>query len=412
MKERPIRSIVLSLGELSRKWLDQKYSFRQKAVKRLVHGSGFSTNMAEATIDAIFSELTPSKLEKLLKTELRNPHMLDDFSLDPIAKTWSRAHGPESILHIFASNAPQPAILSFVLGMLLKSRNLGKVSSRDGGFLDIYLQSLKTVDHSLWLMNQLIDSNNKNAVAFFAKKVDLLVAYGIDESLEQIRKIIPATTPFFAYGHRISVAIFLKESLKKKNVQALARSVGKDIWMVDQRGCLSPGTIYAEKGGEVSPAEFAAHLALELEKLVQREKFLPRRDISANLAAYNLWNQFAIKKIKAERSLFWESSPRGLWAVAYEDDLKPYLASSSQIIVVKGYRKINEVFTALKPIQKYLQCAALECEAKDRKKIAQKLSEMNVNRICRAGKMQTPPITWHHDGKPNLASWIRWTDLE
>ena len=54
----------------------------------------------------------------------------------------------------------------------------------------------------------------------------------------------------------------------------------------------------------------------------------------------------------------------------------------------------------------------LECGASHRQKIAEWLSLFGINRICRAGKMQRPPITWHHDGRLNLASWLTWTDLE
>jgi hypothetical protein len=35
-----------------------------------------------------------------------------------------------------------------------------------------------------------------------------------------------------------------------------------------------------------------------------------------------------------------------------------------------------------------------------------------ASRICPLGEMQFPPVTWHQDGAPVLASLVRWVDLE
>jgi hypothetical protein len=43
--------------------------------------------------------------------------------------------------------------------------------------------------------------------------------------------------------------------------------------------------------------------------------------------------------------------------------------------------------------------------------LAGELANIGVNRVCRIGQMQRPPLTWQHDGRPNLADLVRWTDL-
>ena len=50
-------------------------------------------------------------------------------------------------------------------------------------------------------------------------------------------------------------------------------------------------------------------------------------------------------------------------------------------------------------------------EAKLRE-FALKLGMWGVPRVCPLGKMQRPPLAWRHDGRPPLADFIRWTDLE
>ena len=40
------------------------------------------------------------------------------------------------------------------------------------------------------------------------------------------------------------------------------------------------------------------------------------------------------------------------------------------------------------------------------------LARWGATRICPIGKMQTPPLTWRHDGRPPLGDLVTWTDWE
>ena len=64
-------------------WLNHSDSFRKRAIQRLVSRSSYSVEMAEALIDALFSELTTPKLTGLLKAELGDPKVLDEFRPGP-----------------------------------------------------------------------------------------------------------------------------------------------------------------------------------------------------------------------------------------------------------------------------------------------------------------------------------------
>jgi hypothetical protein len=37
---------------------------------------------------------------------------------------------------------------------------------------------------------------------------------------------------------------------------------------------------------------------------------------------------------------------------------------------------------------------------------------LGVSRFCEAGRMQFPPLTWHHDGRPALADLVTWVEAE
>jgi len=368
-------TVVKILGKLSGLWLKKNYPYRLKTITRLVTRSGFSPRMAEALLDGLFKELTETKLLGLLKSELGDRRVMDEFRSDRTNKRWVRVRGPKLILHIFAGNVPNPSILSFIFGMLVGSDNIGKVSSEDPGFLDIYLESLRKISPRLAKANILIPPKNKMAVKVWAKRADLVVVYGSDETLEELRRYVPTGTPFIGYGHRLSLALYTREALKRAKVGSLARKTALDVWMMDQRGCLSPEFLYVETGGEVSPAAFSILVSKELDRIARIDKKTPVREAAVRMARENL------RKVK-------------------------------QISFVRSFHSLKEAYRALECFKGHLQAVALEASPKRLQTIAEELSRLGANRICRAGQMQFPPLTWHHDGRPNLASWLTWTDLE
>lgn len=372
MKNLSVLKRARSLGQLSSKWLDRNYFFRKLAVTRLVARSDYSKKMAEALIDSIFSELTFPKLRTMLSAEIGNPRYLDGFQKDRLTGTLRRAQAPQHITHVFSANVPNPAIVSFVLGLLLGSKNTGKLSRRDAGFLDIYLRSLKMHDASLAKGQSLTSQSDTASLKRLFSKSQVIAAYGSNETLAELKKIAPPEAVFSGYGHRVSFGMLLKEALLPKSLGALARAYAKDIWMLDQRGCLSPTAIYVETGGAVSVESFARALHL------------------------------ALKREKDKK-----------WTLIYQAKWKGLpLNSGTRMIFIRPLQNVKHLYRELAPFSKYLQCVALEASSTRRLVIGESLSKLGVNRITRAGRMQFPPITWPHDGRPNIADWLRWTSLE
>ena len=398
------------LGVLSRKWLRRDFLFRRRAVTQLVRASGFSEKMAQEMLDALFSELTVLKLKALLRAELQRPAALDGFVKDSRNKRLVHAKGPHTILHIFSANVPNAAVTSFVMGLLIGSRNIGKVSRRDKGILGLYLDSLKAHDRTLWGRCNLMQGRGK--ISRYAKEVGLVVAYGDDESLDEIQKCVPAKTSFVGYGHRVSFGLVLHEKLRNGEAVRLAKKTAYDVWMADQRGCLSPVLVFAQQGGSVSPEDFARLVAIELERIEKSERSKPRRGIADSLAVNRLRNLLRMRALKGGKVGYWMSDTPGRWAVGYDEKNEAEFSSGAQILRVKGFKKLSDIEGVLQKMSRSLQAVFLECAPTHRKQIAEWLSLFGVNRICRAGQLQKPPITWHHDGRPNLANWLTWVDLE
>ncbi len=273
LEPRPIRSIAESLGDLSKAWMDPKFSYRKKALERLQRNSNFTRGVSEEILDSIFRELTADKIWRMLGSELGDPRVLDGFRKDRYTGIHRRARGPRLITHVFSSNIPNPAIFSFVFGLLVKSANAGKVSSRDPGFLDIYLGSLALFDPKLAGAAHWIGTEKKSALSFWMGSSDAVVAFGRDETISRLRRKAPAAAIFCGYGHRVSCSFYAKEALTKSRLSSLAFQTAGDAWTADQRGCLSPLVVFVQKGGEIAPDRFALEVSRFMDRLTQNEKF-------------------------------------------------------------------------------------------------------------------------------------------
>ena len=107
------------------------------------------------------------------------------------------------------------------------------------------------------------------------------------------------------------------------------------------------------------------------------------------------------------------SNPYGQWAVVREQDRDDLpMNAGAQILFVRETKDAERTLGRIGHHAGSLQAVALEAGTVRRKKITQRLSEMGVTRITRAGRLQFPPLCWHHDGTFNFSNWVRWTDLE
>ena len=99
------------------------------------------------------------------------------------------------------------------------------------------------------------------------------------------------------------------------------------------------------------------------------------------------------------------------YAVIY-DDSPVFMASClNRTVFVKptdGYKRVLDAIQKFAPSISTVGVAPMNERALA---FANELARMGVSRVCPIGQMQRPPLTWHHDGRPNLADLVSWTDL-
>lgn len=410
LQHRSTDAIIGALAQTARNWLEPTSPWRLRALEQAPQPTGFSEAMVREAIDLTFGALSYEALGELLDRELGNRRVLDEFCLR--GRVQSRATGPRLIVHFLAGNVPAPGIVSICCGLLLKSANLVKMSARDPVFPSLFAESLREVDAELgdcvatleWARNEL--ALTQAAVA----QANAVIAYGDEQTISALRQIAPPQAAFIGYGHKISFAVVGKEAMTEENLRALAEAAAFDASVYDQQGCLSPHLFYVEERGQLGPRKFAAALA---EAMGAYQARVPRGRLSVEEAAEiaKIRSGYEFRAASDRRVGVWASPNANDWAVIYDDSPAFEPSCLNRIVFVKptdGYKRVLDAVQRYAPLISTVGVSPMNERAIA---FAAELSKMGVHRVCPIGQMQRPPLTWHHDGRPNLADLVRWTDV-
>lgn len=404
LAKEPIFKIIDWIDEAAQRWLDPNDPIRKEAESLLPLVSWVSKEMVRFILEDLFKNLTRPVLIQLLEEELGDPALCDQFRPKKKGLGFTRVIGPRLITHILPGNISGTAVVSLVSGLLAKSANLAKVST-DAFLLPVlFARSLHQIrpelSESMAILTWNNDETHITQAAF--QRADLAIVYGSDETIARIRDLIPPTTRTFFHGHKLSLGFIARESILKKTTEQAAI----DIALYDQMGCLSPHLYYVESEGKHSPLEFAQWLSQALYAVSNR---LPKGETPPEIAAQ-------IQQLRGTLPLRGGkvfSSPTGLdWTVLYDPDPKFSTSPLSRTIWIKPVHHLTEVPSRLKPIYNILQAVGIAIPEDRQSELIPAIVKMGASRICRIGKMQTPPITWHHDSQPRLANLLRFVDWE
>jgi hypothetical protein len=421
LQHRSTDAVITALAQTARNWLDRNSPWRKHAVEQAPAFTGFSEAMVNEAVDLTFGAITYESLGELLDRELGNRRVLDEFCLRGRVQT--RATAPRLIVHFLAGNVPMPGIVSICSGLLLRSANLVKTASRDPVFPALFGQSLREVDAELADCVATVDwARGELALTQTAlEDADAVIAYGDDHVISALRQLAPASARFLGYGHKISFAVIAKEAMTEENLAQLARAAAFDASVYDQQGCLSPHVFYVEERGQLGPRKFAAALA---EAMAAYQARVPRGQLSveeaAEIARFRSGYEF---RAASDRRLGIWSGPasdppsqddmlrRTSWSVIYDDSPAFTPSCLNRIVFVKPTDGYKRVLDAIQKFASSVSTVGVAPMSERAVAFAGDLAKMGIHRVCPIGQMQRPPLSWHHDGRPNLADLVSWTDL-
>ncbi|MBT2756826.1 acyl-CoA reductase [Mesobacillus foraminis] len=412
LKSFSIKEMVDIIDEAAERLLDRSSYYRQKAEKLLPLVTGYDEEMIRLALTSYLKSFRKHELQRFITEDLGNPLLLDEFQ-PRIKGGFSKAVGPELITHIWSGNVPALPLWSFISGLLVKAGNIGKVSSAEPLFASWFAHLLADIEPKLadcfavvWWKGG--DEEREQSVF---EQSSLVIGYGGNRSLQSLQSRIPITTRFLPFGHKVSFGLISNAALDSQKAWGTAHQAALDVIRYDQQGCYSPHFFYVQKGGKVTPREFARYIATELDNLGKR---YPRRALSmeesSSLAS---WRQ------KEEVSLFVNSDNEVLgdsanqWVVVYDEGTIGFNPSPlNRVIRVIGFETIEDLLPVIKPYRAFLQTVGMACSPKELFTWADLLGGIGVTRITALGTMTSPEAGWHHDGRFNLLDLISMVDIE
>lgn len=411
VKTMSVSDIVRVLDRATARLLDVNDIYRQQLEQLLPQASGFNAEMVRLNLNAYLQTFRGLQLQRFVAEDFANPKVLDEFQ--PRAQGgWTRAFGPELLVHVWAGNVPALSMWSFVSGLLVKAGSIGKVASAEPVFATLFARLLAEVEPRwadcfavVWW-----PSGQAHERATFAL-ADVVLAYGGNDALQAMQAQMPVTTRFLPHGHKLSFGMVSAAALSVRKGLSVARQAALDVARYDQQGCYSPHVFYVQRGARVSPQDFAHHLVNELAGLQHK---LPRRVLSLEEAMQvGTWREAQEFASFNDNTTQLSGTGHSTSTVVYSDQPLPLSAGPlNRNVWVVALDTLDEVVALITPQRDFLQTVGLAAAPEELLHLGNLLGHAGVTRICALGAMTSPEAGWHHDGRFSLLDLVRMVDIE
>ncbi len=412
LKPMAVSDIAATIDTVIARLLDRSDPYREQAEEYLPKITGYDAEMVRLGLTGYLKTFRLSELNRFLAEDFVNPKILDEFQ--PLPKGgYGKAYGPDLLAHIWAGNVPGLPLWSLISGLLVKAGNIGKVASAEPLMASWFAELVAEINPTLGQCLAVVwwkggDIDREQALL---NQADLVVAYGNNDTLQQVRDRTPITTRCLTYSHKVSFGMISRAALDTGKAWAVAHQAAYDIVRYDQQGCYSPHLFFVEKGGAVTPQEFAQYIANELNCF--EEKF-PRRALSIEEAGgVAAWQQTEEMKSFSDENSTVMSDANGAWSVAYseaEDNLAPSgLNRTAKVIAVET---LDDVPARISPYKAFLQTVGIAAAPEELRRLADLLGTVGITRISALEHMTSPEAGWHHDGRFNLLDLVTMTEVE
>jgi hypothetical protein len=337
------------------------------------------------------------ELVRLVRDQLGDIAALDRWIVRDGVRV--RARAPRIIHHVCAGNLAISAITSIAHGLIVGSRNTVQLPGvRDDGATRREIAAfVRGLPRPLRELVTLLPGRDE--AAFGAAEV--VIAFGGDATMAELRAKVRADQRFIAHGHAVSLLwIGAPDRLTARE----ARACAVDVLTYDQLGCLSPQAIYVPPG--VNVAAMGNTLARALERVWQAQARKPPRPLGTRARIAEARDvAFALGHA------CWLPPSRHLgWTLIH--DPEPVFAPSPLHGVI--YLRVcapEKLAARLAPVRGKISTVGL-IDGKNGDPARAALLALGVSRFCPAGRMQFPPLAWHHDGRAVLTDLVRWMDDE
>jgi hypothetical protein len=293
---------------------------------------------------------------------------------------------PELATVVLAGNVFSAAARPLLLPLLCGCPVLAKAASHDDVFPRALQRAVGGVDPALGAACGVVTFSRDDAEqrAALLAGVEMLTVYGDDETIAELRALVPAETAVVAHGHGLGVAFVAGDVLdSEQHARVTASMLARDVAAYDQRGCLSPHGVFLQRGKACDAKRFAKLLADELDALATS---WPRGTLPAEAAADQLqWRGVAA----ATGELYARES----CAVSYAGELPLRASPGYRNVAVHDVADIAALRARLAPLSVQLKALGVGSAGKDLAILSD-----TAPYVCAIGSMQEPPLDATLDG--------------
>jgi len=309
-----------------------------------------------------------------------------------------RARAPRSIYHICAGNLAVSAQTSLAHGLVLGARNMVKLPGErdDASTRQEILAFIRGLPAPLRKLVAAYNKLDEKAL----RQADAVIAFGSDATMASIREKLRFDQKFIAHGHAVSL---LWIGAPNKLTPRQARACAIDVLTYDQLGCLSPQAIYVQLGTNIEA--LGEKLAQALEKEWQSIANKPARPLSV---AARIAEARDVAFARGHR--VWLPSSRHLGWMVISDPNPEFSPSPLHGVIVLRRCAESKLKETLAAVAGRISTVGIAGQMSSR--LEKDFLSLGVSRFCPAGRMQFPPLTWHHDGRQTLAELVTWIDVE
>ncbi|MBC5806671.1 MAG: acyl-CoA reductase [Candidatus Eremiobacter antarcticus] len=223
--------------------------------------------------------------------------------------------------------------------------------------------------------------------AAFAR-ADIIVVFGEDATIADVERRAPPRTVVRAYGNAYSIAYVSANAQLPQAADAAAQ----DIALFDQRGCMSPQTIYVQ-GDEPRCVAFAEALHAALTRLAERFPRAPADELEREAVAAALRRLAVAALPSGEGSgIFVGAAQRGApsHVVAAQSFGKPVCMGFGRIAVAKPCLDAAQAASAASALGARFDTVAVAGD--NHKELRSLFQAAGASRVCALGEMQRPPF--------------------
>ena len=406
LRSMSVSEIIHRIDAAVHRLLDPQEAARRTLEAWLPRVCGLDADMVRLNLNRYLKTFRAQELHRFVAEDVPNPKVLDEFQ--PLVKGgWGHALGPDQLLHLWAGNVPALSLWSWVCGLLVKAGNVGKLASAEPIFATVFVQVLLEVEprwrEAMALLWWEGGDTLLEEAAF--QRTDTVLAYGSDDTLAALRSRMPAHVHWLPHGHKLSFGLIDAQVLSARHAPELALAAAQDVARHDQAGCYSPHVFYVQRGGRVSPREWAQRLAAALNN--QHARHPRRAPDAAQALSMGQWRQTFEW---GQGSMLFKGDGGD---VAYSDApvaLTP--GPGLRCVHVVAWDAMDELLAQWVRARPWLQTAGLATTPEAWPRWAQALGRAGVTRVCAIGAMTAPEAGWHHDGGHSLRDLLRWVEVE